>query len=42
MVTEMMTPMMATTLSMEIKMLDGPLCETVLQFLDMTLPKPKF
>ena len=33
---------MARTLSMEIKMLDGPICENVLQILDMTTPKPGF
>ena len=42
MVTEMMMPMMAMTMSMEIMMLHGPICENVLQFLDMTLPKPGF
>ena len=40
MVTEMMMLMMAMTMSMEIKMLDGPLCENVSQILDMTDPKP--
>ena len=29
-------------LSMEIMMLDGPICENVLQILDMTTPKSKF
>ena len=33
---------MARTLSMEIKMLDGPICENVFQILDMTAPKPRF
>ena len=42
MVTEMMMLMMAMTLSMEIMMLDGPICENVLQILDMTNPKPRF
>ena len=42
MVTEMMMLMMAKTLSMEIRMLDGPICENVLQTLDMTAPKPRF
>ena len=42
MVTEMMMLMMAMTLSMEIGMLDGPICEHVLQILDMTAPKPRF
>ena len=42
MVTEMMMLMMAMTMSMEIKMLDGPICENVLQILDMTTPKPRF
>ena len=42
MVTEMMLLLMAMTPSMEIKMLDGPICEHVLQILDMTIPKPKF
>ena len=42
MVTEMMMLMMAMTMSMEIKMLDGPICEHVLQILDMTAPKPGF
>ena len=42
MVTEMMMLMMAMTMSMEIKMLDGPICENVLQILDMIIPKPKF
>ena len=42
MVTEMMMLMMAMTMSMEIRMLDGPICENVLQILDMTNPKPRF
>ena len=42
MVTEMMMLMMAMTMSMEIKMLDGPICENDLQFQDMTIPKPRF
>ena len=41
MVTEMMMLMMAMTMSMEIMMLDGPICAYVLQILDMTNPKPK-
>ena len=32
--------MMAMTMSMEIRMLDGPIRENVLQSLDMTTPKP--
>ena len=42
MVTEMMMLMMAMTLSMGIRMLDGPIWENVLQILDMTTPKPRF
>ena len=42
MATEMMMLMMARTLSMEIRMLDGPICETVVQILDMIIPKPRF
>ena len=42
MVTEMMMLMMAMTLSMEIKMLDGLVCENILQILDMIIPKPWF
>ena len=42
MVTEMMMLMMAMTMSMEIMMLDGPICENVLPILDMTIPKPRF
>ena len=41
MMMEMMMLMMAMTLSMEIRMHDGPSCENVLQFLDMTTPKPE-
>ena len=42
MVTEMMMLMMARTLSMEIRMLDGPICENVLQILDILIPKLRF
>ena len=42
MVTEMMMLMMAMTMTMEIRMLDGMICEHVLQILDMTIPKPRF
>ena len=42
MATEMMMLMMAMTMSMEIRMLDGPICENDFQILDMTLPKPRF
>ena len=42
MVTEMMMRMMTMTMSMEIMMLDGPICENVLQSLGMTTPKPEF
>ena len=42
MVTEMMMLMMAMTTKMEIRMLDGPICENVLQILDRTDPKPGF
>ena len=42
MVAQMRMLVMAMTLSMEIEMLDGPICENVLQFLDMTTPKPTF
>ena len=42
MVTEMMMLMMAMAMNMEIRMLDGPLCENVLQILDKTNPKPTF
>ena len=40
MVTEMMMPMMAMTMSTENMMLDGPICENVSNILDMTNPKP--
>ena len=40
MVTEMMMLMMARTLSMEIRMLDDPICANVVQILDMTTPEP--
>ena len=42
MVTEMMMLMTAMTMAMEIKMIDAPICESVLQSLDMTTPKPMF
>ena len=42
MVTEMMMLMMTMTMSMEIMMLDGPICENVLQHLDITSPTPEF
>ena len=42
MVPEMMMLMMAMTMTMEIMMLDGPICENVLQSLDMIIPKPRF
>ena len=42
MVTEMMILTMAMTMSKEIKMLDGPIGEHVVQILDMTIPKPGF
>ena len=42
MVAQMMMLMMAMTLSLEIKMLDGPICDNVLQILHMTTPKPRF
>ena len=42
MVTERMMLMMTMTISMEIMMLDGPICENVLQILGMTTPKPEF
>ena len=42
MVAEMMMLMMAMTLSMEIRMRDGPICENVIQILDMTSPRPGF
>ena len=42
MATEMMMLMMAMTQSMEIMMLDGPMCENGLQILGMAIPKPRF
>ena len=42
MVMEMMMLMMARTLSMEIRMLDGLVCENVSKILDMPTPKPGF
>ena len=42
MVTEMMMLAMTMTISMEIMMLDGPMCGNVLQSLDMATPKPRF
>ena len=42
MVAQMKMLVMAMTLSMKIRMLDGPICENVLQILDVTLPKPAF
>ena len=42
MVTDMMMLMMAMTLSMEIRMLDGPISENVLQILDVTTPNLGF
>ena len=42
MVAEMMMRMMTMTMSMEIMMLDGPICENVLQSLGMTTSKPRF
>ena len=41
MVTEMMMLVMAMTMSMEVKMLDGAMCENELQILDMNKPKPR-
>ena len=41
MVAQMKMLVMAMTPSMEIKMLDNPICENVLQILDIA-PKPKF
>ena len=38
----MMMLMKAMTMSMEIRMLDGPMNENDLQILDMTNPKPRF
>ena len=42
MVGQLMMLMMAMTLSMEIKMLHGPICENVLPILDVAPPKPSF
>ena len=42
MVTEMRMLMMTMTMSMKIMMLDGPICENVVQSLGMTTPKPRF
>ena len=42
MATEMVMLMMTMTMGMEIMMRDGPICENVLQILDMTTPKPGF
>ena len=39
MVAEMMMLMMAMTMSMEIRMLDGPSCGNVVQILDMIISK---
>ena len=39
MVTEMMMLMMAMTMSMEIKMLDGPIYENVSQVVDVIIPQ---
>ena len=41
-VTEEMMLMTAMTMSMEIRMHDGKICETVSQILDMASPKPRF
>ena len=41
MVMEMMMLMMAMTLSVEIKMLDGPIGDNISQILDMIIPKPR-
>ena len=38
----MMMLMMAMTLSIEVKVLHGPICGNVRQILDMTNPKPGF
>ena len=40
MVTEMTILMEAMPMRMEIRMLHGPICENVLQILDVTTPKP--
>ena len=37
-----MTMVMRMMTMMEIMMLEAPICEHVLQILDMTIPKPKF
>ena len=42
MVTEMLMPMMAMAMSMEIRMLDGPIWEHAVQILGMTIPKLRF
>ena len=42
MVREIMMLMMAMTMSMEIRMLDGPICENVVKHLDMISPKLMF
>ena len=42
MVTEIRMLMMAMTMSMEIKMFDGPIRENVAQILDTINPKPRF
>ena len=38
----MMMAMMMTMMMMVMMMLEGPICEHVLQILDMTTPKPRF
>ena len=42
MVAEMVVVMTAMTMSMEVRMLDGPICENVSQILDMIIPKRRF
>ena len=42
MVTEMRMLTMTVTTSMELRMLDGPICEKVVQILGMTIPQPRF
>ena len=42
MVSKMMMLMMAMTLSMEIRMSDGPICENVVQTFDIINPKLRF
>ena len=42
MVMVMMMPTMMTMMTMVMMMLEGPICENVLQILDMTAPKPRF